>query len=291
VPLLGLRRYRDDRSFNGLISAPAASASSGQAKPAVTTWRANLAYHPSADSTVYVNAGTGFRGGIIQAPVQVAALRADGIIAEEALEPDRMKNLELGLKGVVRAARLTYEFNAYRLQYTGIQSGLTTSIGLAAHASLGDATVRGIDFSLQWAPLKGLNLGLSGDRNWSRYEDVNPLVARSIGTVVKKGAPLLNTPKYTARLDIGYSMPLANAWALYTNASASRSASRLNQFGLATEEFNLFDANLGLRSARYEAEIYGQNLGDARGPWYIRMPGFIAGPTPRTVGLRARYHF
>lgn len=291
VPLLGLRRYNDDRTFHGTTIAPSPTSSSGGANPSVTTWRANLAYHPDRDMTVYFNAGTGFRGGIVQAPLQVAALRADGIIVDEALEPDRMKNLEIGIKGALRGARLTYEFNAYRLLYTGIQSGLATSIGLSANATLGDATMKGIDFSLQWEPLKGLNLGLSGDRNWSRYDRVNPLVANGIGAVVKEGGQLINTPKYTARFDIGYSMPLDNAWALYSNASASRSASRLNQGGVSTEEFNLFDGNIGLRSARYETEIYGQNLSDARGPWYIRRPGFIAGPTPRTVGLRFRYHF
>jgi iron complex outermembrane receptor protein len=291
VPLLGLRHYRDQRSFDGATSTPAPTSSSGKASPDVVTWRANLAYHPGVDATLYLNVGTGFRSGIVQAPLQVAALQADGITASEALSPDRMKNIEIGAKGVLRAAKLTYEVNAYRLQYTGIQSALTTAVGLTAHASLGDATVRGIDFGVQWTPLKGLNLGLSGDRNWSKYGDVNPLVARGIGDVVKDGARLLNTPKYTARLDAGYSKPLAGAWTLYTNGSVSRSASRLNQNGIETAEFNLVDANLGLRSATYEAEIYGQNLGDARGPWYIRMPGFIAGPNPRTVGLRARYHF
>ena len=291
VPLLGLRRYRDDRTFHGETVTPAPASYSGEATPSVTTWRANLAYHPSRDSTIYVNAGTGFRGGIVQAPLQVASLRADNIIVGDALEPDRMKNIEIGVRGALRDARLTYEFNAYRLLYTGIQSGLTTSIGLSANATLGDATMQGIDFSLQWEPLKGLTLGLSGDRNWSKYDKVNPLVAQGIGAVVREGGQLINTPKYTARFDIGYATPLNPIWALYTNASASRSASRLNQGGALTEEFNLFDANIGLRSASYEAEIYGQNLSDARGPWYIRRQGSIAGPTPRTVGLRLRYHF
>lgn len=291
VPLLGLRRYRDDRTFHGTTVTPAPSSSTGGAKPAVTTWRANLAYHPDRDATVYFNAGTGFRGGIVQAPLQVAALRADGIIVDQALQPDRMKNLEVGIKGALRGARLTYEINAYRLLYTNIQSGLATSIGLSANATLGDATMKGLDFSLQWEPLKGLSLGLSGDRNWSTYDRVNPLVAQGIGAVVRDGGQLINTPKYTARFDIGYTTPLNAAWAFYSNASASRIASRLNQGGASTAEFNLFDGNIGLRGARYETEIYGQNLGDAHGPWSIRRPGFIAGPTPRTVGVRVRYHF
>ncbi|WP_449405817.1 TonB-dependent receptor [Massilia phosphatilytica] len=291
VPLIGLRQYKDNRSFTSEQSTPKAPTTSGNASPSVTTWRANVAYHPDTQTTVYLNAGTGFRSGITQSQLQVSALGADNIIESTALSPDRVRNLEIGVKGNLRAARVTYETNLYKLQYNGLQTGLTTSTGIAAFASLGNATVKGIDVAVQWAPLRGLNLGLSGDINRAEYNDVNPLVARGIGTVVYSGARLLNTPRFTARLDANYSRPVNDVWTAYVNGSIARSGSRINQFGNETEIFNLVDANIGLRSKTYEIELYGQNLSDARGPWFIRQPGIIGGPVPRTIGIRGRYHF
>lgn len=291
VPLLGLRQYKDDRTFVSESISPKGPDTSGNASPSVTTWRANLGYHPSKDTTVYFNAGTGFRSGIAQSPFQVAALAADNIIEAVALNPDRVRNLEVGIKGSLRQARVSYEANLYKLQYNGLQSGLTTSSGIAAFASLGNATVKGIDLALQWAPVRGLNLGFAGDINKAEYDDVNPLVARGIGSVVYPGGRLLNTPRFTGRVDATYVRPVNDVWTAYVNGSVSRSGSRLNQFGAQTSIFNLVDANVGIRSKAYELELYGQNLSDARGPWFIRQPGQVGGPVPRTIGIRGRYHF
>ncbi|WP_440964006.1 TonB-dependent receptor [Massilia sp. GER05] len=291
VPLLGLRQYKDNRTFISESIIPKAPDASGNASPSVTTWRANLAYHPDGETTAYLNAGTGFRSGIAQSPLQVNALRIDNIIEGVALNPDRVRNLEIGIKGSLRQARLSYEANLYKLQYNGLQTGLYTSSGIAAFASLGNATVKGIDLALQWTPMRGLNLGFAGDLNNAKYNDVNPLVARGIGSVVYPGAQLLNTPRFTTRLDANYSRPVNETWTAYANGSVSRSGSRMNQAGDETAIFNLVDASLGLRSKTYEVELYGQNLGDARGPWFIRQAGLIGGPVPRTIGIRGRYHF
>ncbi|WP_371765599.1 TonB-dependent receptor [Massilia sp.] len=291
VPLLGLRQYKDNRTFVSQSTIPPAPDATGSASPSVTTWRANLAYHPSADSTAYLNAGTGFRSGIVQSPFQVSALANDNISEGLALKPDRVRNLEVGIKGSLRQARVSYEANLYKLQYNGLQSGIVTSISVSAFASLGNATVKGIDLALQWAPIRGLNIGFAGDLNRAEYNDVNPLVARGIGAGVYPGARLLNTPRFTARLDATYSLPVNEVWTAYANGAVSRSGSRINQFGDQTEIFNLVDGSVGLRSKAYEIELYAQNLSDARGPWFIRQAGLIGGPVPRTIGLRGRYHF
>ena len=205
-----------------------------------------------------------------------------------------MRNLELGFKGLVRDANLTYEINLYDLRYKDIQSGLVTSSGVAAFASLGTAQIQGIDVALQWRPVRGLTLGFSGDLNNSKYVSVNPAVARGIGTSVAVGNRLLNQPRWTARVDIGYTTSISSDTKLYFNGSGAFSDNRLNQFGDLTAKTAIFDANLGIQRGMYEFEVYGQNLSNERGPWFIRQlnnPALIGPPTPRTVGLRVRLHY
>lgn len=291
VPLAGIRVYHDDRNFTSIQAA--APSTGGSSSPTVVTWRANLAYHPNRDTTIYLNAGTGFRSGIVQSQLQVNALLLDNIDGMGALKPDRMRNLELGLKGRLRDARLSYEINIYDLRYKDIQSALVTSSGVAAFASLGTARIRGIDLSLQWEPVVGLTLGVSGDVNNSEYVSVNPAVASGIGPTVAVGNRIINQPRWTARADIGYTTPLGDDLSLYFNGSASFSDNRLNQFGNLTAKTAIVDGNIGLRKGNIEAELYAQNITNERGPWFIRQynPDLIGGPTPQTVGLRVRLHY
>lgn len=290
VPLGGIRIYHDDRSFTGDGTSLLAVPTKGGASPTVVTWRANLSIHPNSSTTVFLNAGTGFRSGIIQSPFQVQFLAFDGIAGQTALRPDRVRNFELGFKGIARAARLSYDLSLYHLKYDGLQSGLVTSGGIAAFASLGQGTIKGIDLSLNWQPVDGLTLGFAGDINDAKYDKVDPNVAALLGGIAP-GQRLINTPKYTLRFDVGYTTELTPGLKLYTNASASPQAARTNQAGVKTPEFTLVDATIGLQKGPYSLELFGQNLTDQRGPWFIRPPGFVGGPIPRTIGLRLRASF
>jgi outer membrane receptor protein involved in Fe transport len=291
VPLAGVRVYHDDRNFETTLNG--AVTGEGASDPTVTTWRANLSYYPNSDTTLYFNAGTGFRSGIVQSQQQSDALALDGIDEGTALQPDRMRNFELGLKGRVSNGRISYEVNLYDLQYEDIQSGLVTTSGLAAFASLGTARIQGLDLALQWEPVDGLTFAFAGDVNNAEYESVNPLVAAGVSAGIGEGTRLLNHPRWTARFDVGYETPINAEMSFYTNASASLTDGRINQFGDETEQLAMFDGNIGIRTGAYDFELFGQNLSDEAGPWFIRSttPSLVGGPVPRTIGLRARFHY
>ena len=141
VPLAGIRFPTTTTGFLERRHRRSRSPGSGRL-PTVTTWRANLeAIIPTNSATIYFNAGTGFRSGIVQSAVQVAALAFDHITEGQALQPDRMRNLEFGAKAIL-PQHVSAEFNLYDIRYNNIQSGLTTSTGIAAFASLGSAKIR-----------------------------------------------------------------------------------------------------------------------------------------------------
>jgi outer membrane receptor protein involved in Fe transport len=45
-----------------------------------------------------------------------------------------------------------------------------------------------------------------------------------------------------------------------------------------------------MRQDKYEVALYGDNLTDERGPTAANGPTLLAGPYPRTVGLKLTFH-
>ena len=305
VPLVGIRYFSDDRTFNSNNNPgnPGATIVTGSSKPGVSTWRANLAYHPTDDMTVYFNAGTGFRSPIMQSAVQVAALKAVNIDGQLALKPDSDISYELGIKGRLASLNMDYSTSVYWLAYKNFQVGVQTPT-VAAFANLGTARTEGVDLELHWYPLDGLSVGFTGNINRSVYGKVDPSVATYAGgSVIAPGKQMLNTPGYSARFDIGYQTDFGNGYTFHTNASAVPMAKRINQLSVYSAAFTLFDASVGVSVGKYDITLFGENLSDERGPYYIRAlsasnppPGYppgtgpknmLVGPNPRTIGIRA----
>jgi outer membrane receptor protein involved in Fe transport len=289
VPLIGLRYFEDDRdSLSVSNGVPAASSS----KPNKVTWRANLAYHVTDEWMLFVNAGTGFRSGILQSRAQADAVIADGVPSGLALTPDQLRNIELGTKLALADGRLRLATSVYDIRYTNLQSAFNTSIGLAAFANLGDAKTQGIDLDVTWyTPLEGLSVSVVGNANKGEFTDVVPAFAQA-NPRNADGTRLFNTPPHNWRMDLGYDRDIGGAgWQLFANASASVVGSaRVQDATVNTvKSYSLYRASIGMRKAAYEVSLYGDNLLDERGPTAANGPTLLAGPYPRTVGFLVRY--
>lgn len=290
VPLVGVRYYKDHRTSDSVSNGVAVSS---RATPDAWTWRANLAYYPLPNWTLFFNASTGFRSGILQSQAQADAVIADGVPSSISLQPDKLRNLELGTKGSLFDRTLHIAASAYSIRYKNFQSAFNTSIGLAAFANLGDATTKGIDLELSWdTPLKGLNFGLVGNWNTSEFTNVIPAFAGA-NPRVTDGQRLLNTPPYNLRVDVNYDHSIGNDLGLFVNVHGSAVGRSRN--GDATvnviQPYQLYGANAGLRFGRHEVRLFIDNLSDERGPTAANGPTLLAGPRPFTVGVGFRTHF
>lgn len=286
VPLIGLRYFRDTRSSDSISNGVAVSSES---KPDKVTWRANVAYYPNDDWMVFVNAGTGFRSGILQSQAQADAVIADGVPSAIALTPDELLNLEVGTKGTLFDGALRLATSVYQIEYTNLQSAFNTSIGLAAFANLGDTRTRGIDIEASWdTPVDGLTLGVIGNVNDSKFTDVNPQF-EAANPRFGNGEKLINTPPYNWRLDANYDRNFGK-YDFFANASMT--ALGRNKIGDATvdtlDPYQLYRAAVGIRWDQYELRLFGENLSDERGPTAANGPTLLAGPRPRTVGVTLR---
>jgi iron complex outermembrane receptor protein len=290
VPLIGVRYFEDKRTSDSVSNGvPAASSSN----PDKVTWRANLAYHVTEDWMMFINAGTGFRSGILQSQAQANAVIADGVPSGLALTPDELRNIEVGIKGVVADGKLRFATSVYDIRYKNLQSAFPTSIGLAAFANLGDSKTRGIDVDVMWyTPLEGFTVSLIGNVNESEFTNVIPEFVDAVpGT--SNGSRLYNTPPHNWRVDLGYDRPVgAGGWKLFANASRSSAGASRNPNAVVseTDSYSLYSGIFGMRTDKYEFALYGDNLGDERGPTAANGPTLLAGPYPRTIGLRLGIH-
>ena len=289
VPLVGLRYFWDKRSSQSVSNGTAVSS---HARPDALTWRANLAYYPSPDWMVFFNAGTGFRSGILQSQAQADAVIADGVPSSISLTPDKLRNLEVGVKGALFDRTLHVAVSAYDIRFTNLQSAFNTSIGLAAFANLGEAKTQGIDIEISWdTPLKGLNLAAIANFNSSKFTHVVPAFAAA-NPRVADGQRLLNTPPHNWRLDANYEHPIGS-WTLFANASVSETGKmRLaDPIVNVIKSYELYRASIGVRIDRYEVRLFGENLSDERGPTAANGPTLLAGPRPLTVGVGFRVNW
>jgi iron complex outermembrane recepter protein len=290
VPLIGLRYFEDHRSADSQSSGIPAYSS---AKPTAVTWRANLAYHVTDDWMLFINAGTGFRSGILQSQAQANAVVADGVPSSLALTPDKLRNIELGTKATLAGGRVRIATSVYDIRYTNLQSAFNTSIGLAAFANLGGAKTQGVDLDVTWVtPIDGLDVSLIGNVNKAEFTAVIPAFAAA-NPRNGNGARLFNTPPHNWRLDLNYQRDLGAGWLLFTDASAALNGSARIQDPIVDSVggYSLYNASVGARKGAYEVRVYGENLSDERGPTAANGPTLLAGPYPRTIGVGVRVRF
>ena len=287
VPLIGLRYFEDHRSADSESGGVPAYSS---AKPTAVTWRANLAYHVTDNWMLFINAGTGFRSGILQSQAQANAVIADGVPSSLALTPDKLRNIELGTKATLANGRVRVATSVYDIRYTNLQSAFNTSIGLAAFANLGGAKTQGLDLDVTWVtPLDGLDVSLIGNFNKAEFTDVIPAFAAA-NPRNGNGVRLFNTPPHNWRLGFNYERALGAGWHMFSNFSAALNGSaRLQDPTVdSVSGYTLYDASVGARKGLYEFRLYGENLSDERGPTAANGPTLLAGPYPRTIGVGVR---
>lgn len=286
VPLIGLRQYHDKRTFADATTRVPNTRN-------VTTWRANLAYLPSTNLTMFITAATGFRAGIVQSQAQVASLILGGIPASTTLNPEKSRNFEAGVKFRTPNRDLSVGLNAYLTKYKDLQTDTPGGIqGVNGFTNFGDATSKGIDFEVHWRAAPGLTFNAVGNVNRGRYDSVNPLV-QAARPLIRPGSRLVNSIEYGYRIDASYNHKFSNGWDMFSNLAYNQSGDRLQASGLKAAPYSQLSATAGVRFNAYEIAFIGNNLTDERGPTTVGNQGPLSGsgPTPRTVSLRFRFNF
>ncbi|WPZ03347.1 TonB-dependent receptor [Blastomonas marina] len=255
------------------------------------TPRANLAYQPTPDMTLYASYSQGFKGGGFDprgAGSNAPDLDNDGVRSDDEIAaflsfaPESVDSYELGYKAALMDGNLNLAVAAFRADYTDVQipgsvactvGGLPSFCGIVSNA--GKARFQGFEgefnasFGQDWYN-DGSRMIASGSVGYIDAEYLEYIT--DIGgtpTDLAEFREVQNTPEWTASGTLAAEAPLGSG-ELYAGFTLSY-RSKTYQFEIPNEYldqdgYTLMDASIVYRSEgnRWSIGLYGKNLTDER---------------------------
>ena len=293
----GLRYFHDRLPQRGQ-TAPDTPFQYAQSTAHATTPRALVTWHASDRLMLYTSYSQGFRSGFPQTPTVLQVLPEF-----PAVEPDRLTNYEVGMKGSAFDGLLVFETAIYHMDWEDIQLLLATPIdGLPYPGVVNGARARGngIDVDLTLRLASGLNI--SPYVSWNDLEMSSDVVSGGDVLYSKDDRPS-GSPKTTAGISADYSFPLGasgatasiSAGANYISELAYRTITTPGEPVLIQESDRILTsrASVSVEFDRWTAMLFGDNLSNERGATAVMFPGVVpdwqSRLRPRTIGLQVEY--
>lgn len=288
-----------------IVPTPAATTKYPSAEKA--SWKASLTYKPSRDLTTYVTASTGYRTPVYNARAgSVSTVDPTDLVIPAGAGSDNLINYEVGLKGRWLDGKLTANLAAYYIDWKNIQvQANRQSDSVQFATNVGRAASKGLEAEVTFAPATGWVLGVNGSLNKANVTELTTQEATISGAV--DGARLAS-PHVQGSLFGTYSYALGGQATGFTSIQVQHVGSFPNGFpntpGKAgvvsplydsTDSYTYVNLQTGARFGKWNAMLYGENLGNSRATTYIHPEAFVysryAILRPRTFGLRLGYEF
>jgi len=207
---VGGRYFHDDVGLQQLIlfGQPAGTPLLNQSTPFhATTPRVVLSWFQSHDLTMYASYSEGFRSGYQQS--ELVQLSAPTLAP---VEPDKLHNYEIGVKGDMFDRLLSFDAAVYYMKWDDIQQTLGITIpGSAAHIVANvngqSASGTGVDLAVVARPVAGLSVGLNF--SWNGLSE-DSTVYSSGQLLFPSGTRIDASPAYTAGANIQYAFPFGS---------------------------------------------------------------------------------
>lgn len=288
TPLVGLRYYRDNRSFN---DADSNNDNVSHYDKVFSTFspRFNLAIKASEDVRLYLNVAKGFRSGNFNPQAFVDLAELFGVNTNSANPSANLWAYEAGARlqfGDIEIEPAIY-YNDYRdYQFAGIVGGVTVvSISLPKVKSVGaDLVVR------YKTPIEGLSLGFSGNLNKTTASGLSAELESQVSSL-GRGQQLPYTPKWNYSVFANLATPISNNMDLIGYAAVTSSGSKLGSQDEISKPVTDISLRVGVKRDNWSVVLFGENLANELRPAAIRSSTTQTRRDPRTVGLEVTLGF
>ncbi len=261
-----------------------------------TTWLASARYKFSDDTMAYVRVATGYRPG--GANTTLPTIPA-------TFGPDRVTSYEIGLKGKIAPASLTYEVAVFQIDWNNIQLQFVTPADVGYFTNGSTARSRGAELSTTWRPAPGLRF--DGNLAYTDAKLTADVPAQSSGAPVAglKGDRLPNTAHFVGNLAAQRDWTVGNGLSLFVGGNlsyvgprptprANPGATRVGKLELPA--YALFDLNGGIAKGGWSLNLYVRNVFDKRAVLAATTNSGTSSPIaifaqPRTYGLTVAKSF
>ena len=278
---VGTRYFEDDRQLRRT------SGSESQDKFDNLSSRGYLTYALSDSTNIYSSVSQGFRSGGFN---DDAFILAGGLAS---YEPETLLTYELGVKSSILNNTLTYDIALFYSEYTELQTlDFDPSAGAFGFVNIGEAEIKGVEWSLQWMVSSKLFMGISGNITDGEVTEAG------INTPQIEGDPLTFVPEYSHSLNVDYQFNWSNNVAGFFRADYSRQGK--NSFvdrtsGLPpithSESIGFLNANLGAEWGSFAVKLFARNLLDEDRATAAAPTRQAPQNQPRTIGLQVGYDF
>ena len=296
---LGARYFHDDEGTQAIGLLPGYNVPPNliSATSSATTPRAVLSWFPNKDLTAYVSYSQGFRSGIPQ-----DELVGSVVGYFPALQPDKLTNYEVGVKGNLWDQQVSYDAAVYYLTWHDIQQSLyviipnTNGESVQVLVNGGSASGEGAEFSLKTRPFSGLTLGTNFSWNNVHF---NSTIISGRTVLFYEGARANGSPEYTAGMSAQYGFPLGGTGLTGAFSASGNYIAALNTttLGLGANPGNslvLTQGNFSIQfPTHWTVTLFVDNANNYHGTQAPVGPphgGWDARLRPRTYGVRFDYH-
>lgn len=258
--------------------------------------RFSVAWHPRKDSTVYVSAAKGFRGGQLQPTVAVALARPFGIALPDILAQDSIWTYEIGGKAELLDKRLTLEAAAYYSDWKNVAVRLPLGdTGYNGLVNSKGTRMKGVELSIASRPIPALSFMASGSYTDATYAAPVP------GTGIRAGTAVEDVAKFTAGASAEYRKAVNETLSGVARVSWQHSSPR--RFASFAgyrpgDRIDRIDVRFGIEAERYSISLFADNVTNEHGAESFRTVQQIAPneldvvanrPRPRTLGIELSF--
>lgn len=265
------------------------------------TYSLSIRYRPNEDLSLFTRMASGFLPPL-SVPIARDFITGEAINTGE-VDSDSLWSYEIGAKGTLPDARLSYELIVYYLDW---QEFRTTISGQTASDFLGNAdssiTVKGFEGTLIFQPVYGLSWESNFAYADSTLDEDDPAVFGLAGQQMPR------IPEWTASSRIRYDFALTGEFNAFVGATARYTGSMRNffddgntpsHFNIDSDAYTLVDFSAGVSRGAVAANIYVTNLFDDDTPTGLLTRGASTGNRqregvplrPRTIGLNLTVDF
>jgi outer membrane receptor protein involved in Fe transport len=220
-----------------------------------------------------------------------------------AFKSDSTKNYEVGIRTDLFDRTFSIDMAVFYIDWKDIQilSIVNTPAGpVGINGNAGSAKSKGVEWNFGWRPISGLTVGLLG-----AYTDAH-LTADAPGLGAFSGDKLPFVPNVSATLNVDYRWPAFGSYSAYVGASETYTGTRYTAFSPSIDVvephvklpvYNTLQLRVGLDSARYSAQLYGNNITNSRGiqdyasEGGANQTGTASFIQPRTIGIELGVKF
>ncbi len=291
----GLRYYNDEVTRNDtqfLVAQP-------EIENKYIDWspRFNLAWNFDEGRLLYGTISKGFRSGLTQPSIALAAAGFIGIGIDDGVDSEDAWNYEIGTKLVLADGKVTFDAVAYYIDWSDLQAQVLLNPVVFAFVNAGDAEGMGLEVVTSWRATDNLTFTVSGNINDTTYSDT---VTDTFGRVIfDDGDQLQFVPEYTVTAAVDYMHPFDNGWRAVARASVEavgdRSTTDDSLTSVDGDSSTRFNLRVGAENNTWGIYLFAENLGDddnrinPAGTALAR--GYASRYRPRTIGLNLRFDY